>query len=359
MFSSKVLPLLCCPTDHAALEFRHATTPNVNPEQMAWSRVGGDALMCTQCATVYTIRDGYAELLPRAEYEHTTLYAEDEGGHILDYRDLGRPLLSAQVKNNLLNEFLRFEKNDVVLDLGCGNGKFAYWNRDKVATMLAADLAPWFADRARAELPLLRADLRALPVRAATLDKVFSIDVLEHLTRDDIARVLDETRRVLKPGGRFFVFSNTREKQTLAPLMAPQQAVTRWLSKRGAVDFTRDDWRKSDHVKAIRTYEELRAMFEGHGFVVKRVAFWNGVLQGWIENVFMKLGENYLSQKARGENKLEQQVRARSNVRAAMQTTRGGKYIVPLEIASKVMQLDITLFGNLRAGPYFVLVEKQ
>jgi ubiquinone/menaquinone biosynthesis C-methylase UbiE/uncharacterized protein YbaR (Trm112 family) len=341
MFSAHLLPLLCCPTDHAALELRNGM------------------LVCTQCATVYPMRDGYAELLPRAEYEHTTQYAEVEGGQILDYRDFGRPLLSAQVKNNLLNEFLRFEKNDVVLDLGCGNGKFAYWNRVQVKTMLAADLAPWFADRARAELPLLRADLRALPLRDAVLDKVFSIDVLEHLTRDDIARVLTETRRVLKPGGRFFVFSNTREKQTLAPLMAPQQALTRWLTRRGAVDFTRDDWRKADHVKAIRTYEELRDVFQQHGLVVKRVAFWNGVLQGWMENVFMKLGENYLSRRARGKNKLEQQVSARANVRAAMQTANASKYVLPLELASKVMQLDITLFGGLRAGPYFLLVEKQ
>lgn len=341
MFSPTLLPLLCCPFDHAALDLQD------------------DALVCTQCATVYAIRDGYAELLPRGEFDHTTLYAEPEGGAILDYRDFGRPLLSAQVKNNLLNEFLKFEPNDVVLDLGCGNGKFAHWNKDKVATMLAADLAPWFADRARRDLPLVRADLRALPVRDAVLDKVFSIDVLEHLTLDDITAVLHETHRVLKPQGRFFIFSNTREKQTLAPLMAPQQAVTRWLVKQGAVDFTRDDWRKSDHIKAIRTYEELHAVFEQNGFAVKRVAFWNGVFQGWIENVFVKLGENYYSRRARGKNKLEQQASARSGVRAAMQTTNGNKFTVPLEAASRFMQLDITWFGALRAGPYFLLVEKK
>lgn len=339
MFTPDLLPLLCCPADRAPLELR------------------GENLMCTQCGTTYPIHDGYAELLPRADFEHTTQYAQDDGGHILDYKDFGQPLLSAQVKNNLLNEFLQFKGQDVVLDLGCGNGKFAYWNKPKVKTMLAADLAPWFADRARAELPLLRADLRVLPVREAALDKVFSIDVLEHLTHEDITAVLQEARRVLKLRGRFFIFSNTREKQTLAPVMAPQQAVTRWLTKRGSVDFTRDDWRKSDHVKAIRTYEELRAVFERNGFAVKRVAFWNGVMQGWIENVFMKLGEGYLSKKSRGGDKLEKQVTARANVRAQMRTN-GSKYVVPLEIASKAMQLDITLFGDLRAGPYFLLVEK-
>jgi ubiquinone/menaquinone biosynthesis C-methylase UbiE/uncharacterized protein YbaR (Trm112 family) len=339
MFSPTLLPLLCCPTDHASLELRE------------------NGLLCAQCGTQYPICDGYAELLPRTEYEHTTQYAEAEGGQILDYREFGQPLLSAQVKNNVLNEFLDLQPNDVVLDLGCGNGKFAYWNRNKVGTMLAADLAPWFADRALQELPLLRADLRALPIRDGVLDKVFSIDVLEHLTLDDIVRVLKQAHRVLKPRGRFFIFSNTREKQTLAPLMAPQKAVTRWLSRRGAVDFTRDDWRKSDHVKAIRTYEELRAVFEQHGFAVKRVAFWNGIFQGWIENVIMKLGEGYLSKKSRGQTKLEQQVNARANVRATMKTK--GKYALPLEMASKLMQLDITLFGGLRAGPYFLLVEKQ
>ncbi len=338
MFSADLIALLCCPTDRAALELR------------------GDVLLCTQCATEYAIRDGYAELLPRAEFEHTTQYADDAGAQILDYREFGQPLLSAQVKNNVLNEFMKFAKSDVVLDLGCGNGKFAYWNRGKVKTMLAADIAPWFAERALQELPLLRADLRALPLRDETCDKIFSIDVLEHLTLEDITHVLHEARRALKAHGKFFIFSNTREKQTLAPLMKPQQAVTRWLTQRGSVDFTRDDWRKADHVKAIRTFEELRAVFEQNGFVVQRVAFWNGVFQGWIENVFMKLGENYLSKKSSGKNKLEQQVNARTQVRAAMQN--GNKYIVPLEMASKVMQLDIALFGDLRAGPYFLLVEK-
>lgn len=339
LFSPDLLDLLCCPADRAPLQAR------------------GDILACTRCGTTYPIHDGYAELLPRADFAHTTQYAQDDGGHILDYRDFGQPLLSAQVKNNLLNEFLQFNKTDVVLDLGCGNGKFAYWNQPRVKTMLAADLAPWFADRARQELPLLRADLRVLPVRDGALDKVFSIDVLEHLTYDDINGVLQEARRVLKPRGRFFVFSNTREKQTLAPVMAPQQAVTRWLSKRGTVDFTRDDWRKSDHVKAVHTYEELCNVFQANGFAVKRVAFWNGVMQGWIENVFMKLGEGYLSKKSRGKDKLEKQVTARANVRAAL-VMNGSKYVVPLELASKVMQLDITLFGDLRAGPYFLLVEK-
>lgn len=341
MFSTDLLPLLCCPTDHAPLA------------------CGERALVCTRCRTLYPVHDGYADLVPAAGYEHTTQYLDAAGEQILDYRAIGQPLLSARVKNNLLNTFLNFKPGDVALDLGCGNGKFAYWNRGKVKTMLAADLAPWFAERARAELPLLRADLRALPIADGACDKLFSIDVLEHLTLDDIHQVLAQARRVLKPGGQFFVFSNTREKQTLAPLMAPQRAVTRWLTARGAVDFTRDDWRKSDHIKAIRTYEQLRETFAAHGFRVRRVAFWNGVLQGWIENVVVKLAEGYASRRARGGNMLEQQANARARVRDAMGNGRASRYRAPLGVLSNIMQLDLVLFGRLRAGPYFLLVEKQ
>lgn len=341
MFSPDLLDLLCCPTDHAPLK-----TDATN-------------LVCTRCGTIYPIRDGCAELLPRTEFEHTTQYAGEEGGVILDYRDISAPLLSAQIKNEWLNKFIQFEKGDVVLDLGCGNGKFAYWNRARVKTMLAADLAPWFADRARAELPLLRADLRCLPVADAVLDKLFSIDVLEHLTLPDIEQVLEQARRVIKPRGRFFVFSNTRERQTLAPLMAPQRAVTRWLASRGTIDFARDDWRKSDHVKAVSTYEELRNVFERHGFVIRRVKFWNGVFQGWTENVIVKLGESYLSRRARGNGSLERQINARSDVRAALNTDAGSRYEFPLEMLTRIMGLDLTLFGDLRAGPYFLLAEKE
>src|SRR5437763_1555010 len=74
MCSPGLLPLLCCPPDHASLAQR------------------GDSLVCALCGTRYSVHDGDAELLPRAEYAHTTQYLDDTGGQILDYRDFGEPL---------------------------------------------------------------------------------------------------------------------------------------------------------------------------------------------------------------------------------------------------------------------------
>ncbi|MGB8648200.1 MAG: methyltransferase domain-containing protein [Anaerolineae bacterium] len=340
MFSPDLVPLLRCPSDRAPLT------------------LSDRALVCTRCGESYPIRDGYAELLPHENFEHTTQYNDDEGGHILDYREMGPPLLSAKIKNDLLVDFLRPTREDIVLDLGCGNAKFAYWNRERCKTLLALDLAPWFADAALAAVPLLRGDIRVLPFGDATFDKVYSIDVFEHLTASDIARVLDEAQRVLLPGGKLFIFSNTKERQTLSWAMAPQRAVTNWLKRRGAVDFRRDEWRKSDHVKAIATYEELQATLAAHGFTVKRVAFWNGIFQGWVENVIVKLGEGMLSKRARGQDVLEQQVVARQQVRAALRSDRRARFYAPLAALTALMSLDLKLFGHLRAGPYFLLAEK-
>ena len=348
MFSINLLDYLRCPTHHARLS------------------LFDEALICPRDGELFPLRSGYVELVPRASFEHTTLYNDDQGGQILDYREIGPPLLSAKIKNDLLNEFLHPAQGDVVLDLGCGNGKFAYWNRGKVKCLLALDLAPWFADKVLAEVPLIRGDMRVLPFDDATFDKIYSVDVLEHLTTEDIASVLDEAHRVLsspdpttgKPGGRFFIFSNTRERQTLWWLMAPQKALTNFLQARGLIDFRRDDWRKSDHVKAIATYEQLRETLAAHGFTVRHVVFWNGVFQGWIENVVMKLGESWLSRGARGKDALERQVAARRQVRANLNTRPRMHYALLLKLMTALMGLDLKLFGRLRAGPYFLLVEK-
>lgn len=340
MYSPALLDMLRCPTDHSHLA------------------QGDGALVCTQCGEKYPLRDGYVEVLPREEFERTTRYTDAAGEAVLDYREIGPPLLSAKIKNDSLNDFLNLGPGDRVLDLGCGNGKFAYWNRGRVESIIGLDVSPWFADAARRELPLLRGDIRALPFDDGAFDKVYSIDVLEHLTLSDIARVLEEVRRKLKPSGRFFVFSNTRERQTLAWAMAPQRAMSDWLRRRGVVDFRRDDWRKSDHIKAITTFEELQATCAAHGFKIVRIVFWNGFFQGWIENVIVKLGEALLSRRQKGLNALEREAAARHEVRASLTSAGGKRFYVPLALLTALMSLDLRLFGRLRAGPYFALLER-
>ena len=52
---------------------------------------------------------------------------------------------------------------------------------------------------------VLLADARAIPLDDGTADLVTLLDVVEHLSPDELARALREARRILRPGGRVVV----------------------------------------------------------------------------------------------------------------------------------------------------------
>src|SRR5205823_3637335 len=178
---------------------------------------------------------------------------------------------------------------------GCGNGKFIYWNRNSVDWAVGIDPAPLFAQEALAQVDLCRADARALPFDAGAFTAAMSIDVLEHLPLADIQTYLREAHRVLAPGGRLFVFSNTREGSRLDFVVRGARLLSRWLARRGVIDDRRDRLRKSDHIKAIATYPQLVGVLNGCGFRVEQVVFWNGLFQSLIENLLVKLAERLLA----------------------------------------------------------------
>ena len=108
--------------------------------------------------------------------------------------------------------------NDLVLDLGCGNGAHALVaarcvrrvvgvDYDRVALGVAADSSR----RAfRGNLRLFAADLTGrLPFRDSSFDAVLFLDVIEHL--EPRRRVLGEIARVLRPDGRLLVSAPNRE----------------------------------------------------------------------------------------------------------------------------------------------------
>jgi SAM-dependent methyltransferase len=277
------------------------------------------------------------------------------------------------VRNRLLRRMLRLQPRDRVLELGCGNGKFLVRNRLLVAQAAGIDPAPLFAAPALAEVGLARGDARLLPFPPESFSKAWSIDVLEHLTREDIAQYLAEAQRVLAPAGLLFLFSNTRERGRFDLFVSGARRLANGLARLGLVDPRRDLLRKSDHVKALETWPEVERAVADAGFEIVQVVFWNGVFQSFIDNVLMRLVERAVVavRLLRRGRKAPDPATASSHsdalsreaiaARVAMRGRlgRGSLAAAVLHGLTRLMWLDIVLFGRFRTGPYFVLLRKR
>ena len=333
---------------------------------------------CASCHTDYPRHAGYIDLMPRGvDFDYVSKYVseEEELAEELDYRELAPPLLAAGVRDRAMNRLLNFRPGDIALDNGCGTAKHAVWNVDKVALMVGADPATMYADDAVAQIALTKSDSRCLPFADNSFDKAFSIDVLEHFPREVIDAYLAETARVLKPGGRFMAFSNTKDPSSLQPLVDASRWLGRQFVRAGVYDFERQARRKSDHVKALATWDDVLDAMRQAGLRPVKIVFWNSVFTSFVEHVVMKLGEAALGRRsaaiadaraahathgtadgALAADGTAREVRARRKIRSYL-TSKGPVYY-GLQAVTLLMDLDLWLFGKLRSGSYFIVVEK-
>ena len=108
-----------------------------------------------------------------------------------------------------VKEFLnKIESNSVILEVGCGNGKYlrAFQDRTDVVA-IGCDITPYFVARSQSDrIDTFQATNMALPVRSGIADLVMSVAVLHHF--DSAARrlqALEELLRLVRPGGRILI----------------------------------------------------------------------------------------------------------------------------------------------------------
>ncbi len=143
----------------------------------------------------------------------------------------------------LLTEWLKFlPAQATLLDLGCGTGQDACYLATVGHRVIGLDRAMsllQFASGRIPSVPLVHADIRALPIRADSLDGIWAAASLIHLPKRNVTSVLVALRQLMKPGGAFaatFTYgSNSRIKQT------------GWMPGRY---FAR--WRKDELARALR-----------------------------------------------------------------------------------------------------------
>jgi 2-polyprenyl-6-hydroxyphenyl methylase/3-demethylubiquinone-9 3-methyltransferase len=149
-----------------------------------------------------------------------------------------------------------------VLDIGCGGGFLAeeFAALGCQVTGVDPSAASIGTARAHAAGRGLRVDYRVgageeLPVPGGAFDVACCCDVLEHVR--DLDRVISETARVLKPGGRYLFDTINR---TFASKLLAIKVMQEWRLTR-LTDVAIHDW------DMFITPGELAAVLERHGLV--------------------------------------------------------------------------------------------
>jgi SAM-dependent methyltransferase len=317
-------------------------------------------LRCSKCGRRYPALDdgGYFDLRPPPEtFSDLTEYAEEEFHH---REGPLRPLfLSARVKMDVMTSLLRPRPEDRVLDIGCGNGRFVFFERPRCGNLVGIDAGAHFAPEPRASVDLARGDIRILPFADGSFDKAYSLDVLEHLTEDGVVRMLSEARRVLKPGGRLFLYSHVMMSSRLASFQRGVNRFVHWLDTRGLVDNEPERQRKSDHRNALRSYEQLDAVLAKTGFEIETIRYYNVVFKAVIEDLLLPLIEHNVYSRRRGKKQdapKGSDSHSNEHSHASTKPDVGQWAHAPLTAASYLMKLDVLLFGRVRTGPFFLLL---
>jgi dolichol-phosphate mannosyltransferase len=102
-----------------------------------------------------------------------------------------------------------FNKNDTLLHAGCGGGQV---DEDLVnyARITALDISREALNRYRwaygSKCKTVHGSIFDIPAKRETFDGIYNLGVMEHFTKKDINKILDEFNRVLKKGGKILLF---------------------------------------------------------------------------------------------------------------------------------------------------------
>lgn len=140
--------------------------------------------------------------------KRSEITARDEQAEV--YHTYGYPLFGRN-EQKLIRNFLKFTKNDVVVELGSGTGRISQeiienGFCDYVSIDFSAQSIQLFKQKldkkTRERVFFLVGDVCALPLKSGIADKIVSAQVFEHVPgREEQRRFLGELQRLLKSDG--------------------------------------------------------------------------------------------------------------------------------------------------------------
>jgi SAM-dependent methyltransferase len=188
----------------------------------------------------------------------------------------------------LIREHFPKERNASIVELGCGHGALLYFAQNLGYTNLRGfDASPEQVEAAR-QLGIenvvegdLYSALDSYP--SGSVDAVIAFDVIEHMRKEELLRMVDSVHRVLRPGGKWIIHTVNGE--------SPFASRMRYWDVTHEMAFTRTSIGQlllSSGFKAVRSYEEAPVP---HGVKsAVRFVLWKGIRFAWQGYLLVETG---------------------------------------------------------------------
>ncbi len=137
----------------------------------------------------------------------------DRGGRKNYYIDLLQKMALAEVLNP--------KKDEVVLDFGCGSGRFSYWIAPRVSKVIGLEVTPEMIDlaeknRTAHNVEFMLYDGTHFPLFPSPFDLILSVGVLQTMRGEVLEKTVLTLAGFLKPGGRCYLIEQASDNPRVA-----------------------------------------------------------------------------------------------------------------------------------------------
>lgn len=195
LLDTKIVDILCCPECQCQCGLIEETIPSI--------------LVCQICYRPYIILNDIPRFVASDTYVGS--FSFEWNKHRQSQLDSASGLTRAEEMFFERTGFTKEElKGKLILDAGCGIGRFTEICQKYGAVVVGVDLS-YSVEVAKKNVPdatIIQADIHNLPFKAESFDLVFSLGVIHHTS--DTRKAFDCLARLVKKGGKLsvWVYSN-------------------------------------------------------------------------------------------------------------------------------------------------------
>lgn len=155
---------------------------------------GFDLYKCPQCELVFVYPQPSKETLAKDFYSYESGYMSNRAR-----QDLSKDKEASRVKF-VFDEFSKYRKAGIMLDIGCGNGQMMYWAKNRGIDSKGVELNKRTADRAlEYGFDVFIGFLEDAPLVKNSFDFVFLGEIIEHVNNPK--QFIKDCSSFLKPEG--------------------------------------------------------------------------------------------------------------------------------------------------------------